>query len=90
MTEILPMEDINKKIEFILNKNGKKPKKVQNKSEYEKDYFQKFTKNRTRRCEVCNADIKYNSFINHCKSKKHEALVQIILSTREQPILVEL
>jgi len=90
MTEILPIEDINKKIEFILNKNGKKPKKVQNKSEYEKDYFQKFTKNRTRRCEVCNADIKYNSFINHCKSKKHEALVQIILSTREQPILVEL
>ncbi len=90
MTEILPMEDINKKIEFILSKNGKKPKKVQNKSDYEKDYFQKFTKNRTRRCEVCSADIKYNSFINHCKSKKHEALVQIILSTREQPILVEL
>ena len=90
MTEILPMEDINKKIEFILSKNGKKPKKTQNKSEYEKDYFQKFTKNRTRRCEVCNADIKYNSFINHCKSKKHESLVQIILSTREQPILVEL
>jgi hypothetical protein len=90
MTEILPIEDINKKIEFILNKNGKKPKKVQNKSEYEKVYFQNFTKNRTRRCEVCNADIKYNSFINHCKSKKHEALVQIILSTREQPILVEL
>ena len=55
-----------------------------------KDYFQKFTKNRTRRCEVCSADIKYNSFINHCKSKKHESLVQIILSTQEQPILVEL
>ncbi len=89
MTEILSQEIINKKIDFIINK-GKKSKKVQNKSEYEKDYFQKFTKNRTRRCEVCNADIKYNSFINHCKSKKHEALVQIILSTREQPILVEL
>ena len=27
MTEILPIEDINKKIEFILSKNGKKPKK---------------------------------------------------------------
>ena len=87
MTEILSQEDINKKLNFILNK---KTKKTENKSEYEKVYFQKFTKNRTRRCEVCNADIKYNSFINHCKSKKHEALVQIILSTRENPILVEL
>ena len=87
MTEILSQEDINKKLNFILNK---KTKKTENKSEYEKVYFQKFTKNRTRRCEVCNADIKYNSFINHCKSKKHEALVQIILSTRENPILVDL
>ena len=87
MTEILSQEDINKKLNFILNK---KTKKTENKSEYETVYFQKFTKNRPRRCEVCNADIKYNSFINHCKSKKHEALVQIILSTRENPILVEL
>ena len=87
MTEILSQEDINKKLNFILNK---KTKKTENKSEYEKVYFQKLTKNRTRRCEVCNADIKYNSFINHCKSKKHEALVQIILSTRENPILVDL
>ena len=87
MTEILSKDEINKKLNFILNK---KTKKTENKSEYEKVYFQKFTKNRTRRCEVCNADIKYNSFINHCKSKKHEALVQIILSTRENPILVEL
>ena len=89
MTEILSEEEINKKIDFILRK-GKKEKKVQNKTEYEKVYFQKFTKNRTRRCEVCSSDVKYNSFINHCKSKKHEALVQIILSTQEQPILVEL
>ena len=87
MTEILSKDELNKKLNFILNK---KTKKTENKSEYEKVYFQKFTKNRTRRCEVCNADIKYNSFINHCKSKKHEALVQIILSTRENPILVEL
>ncbi len=43
MTEILTQEIINKKIDFIINK-GKKPKKVQNKSDYEKDYFQKFTK----------------------------------------------
>ena len=90
MTEILSKDELNKKLNFILSKNGKKVKKTENKSEYEKDYFQKFTKNRTRRCEVCSADIKYNSFINHCKSKKHEALVQIILSTQEQPILVEL
>jgi len=32
----------------------------------------------------------YNSFSNHCKSKKHEALVQIILSTREKPLVIEL
>ena len=87
MTEILSQDELNKKLNFILNK---KTKKTENKSEYEKVYFQKFTKNRTRRCDVCNADIKYNSFINNCKSKKHEALVQIILSTQEQPILVEL
>ena len=90
MTEILSQDELSKKLNFILSKNGKKVKKTENKSEYEKVYFQNFTKNRTRRCEVCSADIKYNSFINHCKSKKHEALVQIILSTQEQPILVEL
>ena len=89
MTELLSEEYINKKIDFILKK-GKKTNKVQNKTEYEKEYFQKFTKNRTRRCEVCNSDVMYNSFSNHCKSKKHEALVQIILSTREKPLVVEL
>ena len=69
MTEILSQDDISKKLNFILNK---KVKKTENKSEYEKVYFQNFTKNRTRRFEVCSSDIKYNSFINHCKSKKHK------------------
>lgn len=81
--------DLDKKLEFI-NSKGKKTKKVIDKVEYTKDYYANITKNRLRHCDICEHDIKYNSFVNHLKSKKHTALVKIILATQEQPLSVEL
>jgi hypothetical protein len=81
--------DLEKKIEFIKTKG--KPKKIEiNKQEYTKDYFDKVTKHRKRMCEVCCKEIKYNSFSNHLNSKKHIGLVEIILSTCEESLCVEL
>jgi hypothetical protein len=81
--------DLQKKLEFIKTK-GKTPKIEINKQEYTKDYFTKVTKQRKILCEVCSKEIKYNSFSNHLNSKKHKALVEIILSTCEEPICIEL
>jgi|688.fasta_scaffold686600_1 hypothetical protein len=81
--------DLQKKIEFIKTK-GKPPKIEIDKQEYTKDYFNKVTKQRKRLCEVCSKEIKYNSFSNHLNSKKHTALVEIILSTIDDPLCVEL
>jgi aldehyde:ferredoxin oxidoreductase len=83
----LNQENLQKKIDFI---NKKKIKKVVDKVEYTKDYYANITKNRMRHCEICEHDIKYNSFVNHLKSKKHTALIKIILATQENPICVEL
>ena len=83
----LNQENLQKQIDFI---NKKKIKKVVDKVEYTKDYYANITKNRMRHCEICEHDIKYNSFVNHLKSKKHTALIKIILATQENPIYVEL
>ena len=81
--------DLEKKIEFIKTKG--KPKKIEiNKQEYTKDYFDKVTKHRKRMCEICCKEIKYNSFSNHLNSQKHKGLVEIILSTIDDPLCVEL
>jgi len=85
----LNQENLQKKIDFI-NSKGKKTKKVIDKTEYEKNYYTNVTKQKTKHCEICEHDIKYNSFVNHLKSKKHTSLVKIILATQEQPLCVEL
>ena len=69
--------DLQKKLDFIKTK-GRALKIGINKQEYTKDYFTKVTKQRKRLCEVCNKQIKYNSFSNHLNSKKHNSLVEII------------
>ena len=38
---------------------------------YFKDYFANVLKEKTRFCDVCNCDIKYSSYNNHIKSKRH-------------------
>ena len=38
---------------------------------YKKNYFQTKSKIKTRHCNYCDKEIKYNSFSNHEKSKKH-------------------
>ena len=81
--------ELQKKLDFIKTK-GKAPKIEINKQEYTKDYFTKVTKQRKRLCEVCNKEIKYNSFSNHLNSKKHNSLVEIILSTCEEPLCLEI
>ena len=65
-------------------------KKCIDKKEYSQDYFSTITKNRIRLCSICNKKIKYNSYINHEKSKYHLKLIEIQESTKENPIIVEL
>jgi predicted AlkP superfamily phosphohydrolase/phosphomutase len=78
-----------KKKDFIKTK-GRAPKSEINKQEYTK-IINKVTKHRKRLCEVCCKEMrKYNSFSNHLNSKKHQALVEIILSTIDYPLCVEL
>ena len=38
---------------------------------YFKDYFTNVLKEKTRYCDVCECDIKYSSYNNHIKSKRH-------------------
>jgi hypothetical protein len=71
--------DLQKKLDFIKTKGR-----------VHKDYFNKVTKQGKRLCEVCNKEIKYNSFSNHLNSKKHNSLVEIILSTYEDPLCIEI
>lgn len=43
----------------------------QKKKIYNQNYFQQNSKLRVKHCQICNKDVKYNSFLNHLKSKKH-------------------
>ncbi len=40
--------------------------------EYKKNYFQNIQKDKTIKCDLCNDLIKYGSYSNHLKSKKHK------------------
>lgn len=39
---------------------------------YNKNYFNSTTKFRCKYCEICNKEYKYNSWLNHLKSKLHK------------------
>lgn len=58
---------------------------INKKKEYNKNYFQKCSKLKFLTCNVCNKNFKYNSYLNHLKSKKH-----FINSTNEEKYIDEI
>lgn len=64
------------RFEELERENNLLRQKINNIKEYKKDYFFNIQKNKIKHCELCNIELKNNSFSNHLKSKKHLKLIQ--------------
>ena len=92
-SKIVEIENLEKKLNFIITKGKvkKEKKPLKDKTQYTKDYFQTQLKNKKKRCEICEKEIKYNSFFNHMNnSQKHKKLIDIRMNTYENPICDEI
>ena len=66
---------------FLEFKNKKELRTIEEKNYYDRNYFQTVIKFKVKKCDCCNEPVKYNSYCNHLKSKKHlENLEKIKLS----------